>query len=58
MKVGDVKRIKGNQDYTVASAQHQLCIIEEIDRDGIMHVRLETPDGSHYRQYAREEHLE
>ena len=58
MNVGDVRRIRNNQDYTTSSAQNQLCIIELITPEGSMYVRIENPDGSHYHQYVEERHLE
>ena len=58
MNVGDVRRIRNNQDYTISSAQNQLCIIELITPEGSMYVRIENPDGSHYHQYVEERHLE
>ena len=56
--IGDVRRIRNNQDYTTSSARNQLCVVESITLEGSMYVRIENPDGSHYHQYVEERHLE
>lgn len=57
MELGDVKRILGNQNYTVYAALNQLCIIEKFERDGGMYVRIEGKQGEHYHQHVYKHHL-
>lgn len=57
MKVGDVKRIRNDQDYTCSEARNQLCIIERINNFDI-HVRIARSNGTHYKQSVYEYHLD
>ncbi len=57
MKVGDVVKVKFDQDCTAEEAYGQLCIIESIYRSDIM-IRIQGHTGAHYIQTVREEHLE
>ena len=59
MKVGDVMRVKRNQDCTLEEARGQLCIIEILnDRDSIQ-IRLQGKYiPTHYTQHVNDYHLE
>lgn len=56
MKIGDIKRIKTDQEYTIKSARGRLCVVEKILENGFL-VRIEDIDGTHFTQFVKEKHL-
>jgi len=57
LNIGDVKRIKMNQEYTCRSANGCVCVIDRLTYDEY-HARVQLKDGTHIGQYVHPEHVE
>ena len=58
MKVGDIKRVKINQEYTCEEAQDKICVIETMIPDSDISIRIQRYDCTHLRQWVKKKHLE
>ncbi len=61
MKVGDVMRVRENQDCTSTDACGQLCVIEDFLLNDSYPIRIRIQGiycGDHYIQHVNERHLE
>lgn len=59
MKIGEVWRVKRDQDCTDPEACGELCVIESTDSHGRIRIRLQSklwPE--HYTQHVNINHLE
>ena len=59
MKVGDIMRVKVDQECTDPEACGQLCVIESLDSHCYIRIRLQhTYNPEHYTQHVHDFHLE
>ncbi len=58
MMVGDIRRVKNNQEYTCEEARGKMCVIETAEPNMDFRIRIQRDDFTHLNQWAKEHHLE
>jgi len=60
IKIGDIKRIKRDQEYTCREVRGKLCVVESLPngKGQTYHIRCVADTGDHIGQWAAAKHLE
>lgn len=57
IKVGDIKRVKVDQDFTCEEARGKMGVIETTEPNVDIRIRIQRDDGTHITQWVHKHHL-